>query len=76
MLNKGMKGKVFEQEEEKVDMKFDEDKNMRKVSFVAPSMAKEKDDSAAGADGENQKESLGVRDNQKQGGKGSVVLVI
>ena len=38
-------------------------------------MAKEKDDSAAGADEENQKESLGVRDDQNQGGKGRVVLV-
>ena len=33
LLNKGMKGKVFEQEEEKLDMKLDEDKNMRKLSF-------------------------------------------
>ena len=63
LLNKGMKGKVFEQEEEKLDMKLDEDKNMRKVSFDASTMANEKDDSASGADEENQKESRGVRDD-------------
>ena len=55
LLNKGMKGKVFEQEEEKVDMKLDEDKKMRKVSFDASTMAKEEDVSAAVADEENQK---------------------
>ena len=30
LLNKGMKGKVIEQEEEKLDMKLDEDKNLIK----------------------------------------------